>query len=137
MKPNVRFFGLDPFLGEYKRKFPFAQAIGEYLPFPNSTFKCVSFMSSLDHQIEPLISLREARRVLVKNGLLFLWMKLHLENGGTYCWWQKQPPGSVHARHQHIFAERDIKELFEQSEFEWLECKEISRTRLIIGRKQE
>jgi len=136
MNSSVRFTGLDPFFGEYKREFPFAQAIGEHLPFPSSFFKCVSFMSTLDHQIDPLVSLKEAHRVLVEGGLLFLWVALCPENSNSYRKWRNAPLGTkFNTHHQHAFVEQDIRKLLEQSGFEWLECTRISRTYLIIGQK--
>jgi len=136
MNSSVRFVGLDPFFGEYKREFPFAQAIGERLPFPSLFFKCVSFMSTLDHQIEPLVSLKEAHRVLMEDGLLFLWVALCPENSNSYRKWRSAPLGTkFNTHHQHAFVEQDIRELLAQSGFEWLECTRISRTYLITGQK--
>ncbi|MBU2051241.1 MAG: class I SAM-dependent methyltransferase [Gammaproteobacteria bacterium] len=136
MGNSMRFMGLDPFFGEHKREFPFVQAIGEYPPFQSASFECVSFMSALDHQIEPLVSLREAYRVLTKNGLLFLWVVLYSDNSRDYRRWRNLPPGTkLGEHHQHAFIEQDIRELLAQSGFEWLECTRISRTYLITGQK--
>ena len=138
MSDSVKFMGLDPFFGEHKREFPFAQAIGEHLPFPSASFECVSFMSALDHQIEPLVSLREAYRVLAKDGLLFLWVVLYSDNSRDYRRWHNLPLGTkLGEHHQHAFIRRDIEELLTQSGFEWLACERILRTYLITGKKQE
>ena len=142
MAANVTFFGLDPFFGEYKRDFPFVQAIGEYLPFPDKTFDCAAFMSTLDHQIEPIISLREAYRVLTRDGWLFLWIDLWKEDSRAYLKWRKAPPGTkFNAHHQYAFTGRDIKELFKQSGFVWVSQESIRSPRnklagtMIVGRK--
>ena len=141
MRPGVKFYGIDPFFGEYPRDFPFAQAIGEYLPFPDETFECVSFMSALDHQIEPVISLREAYRVLARDGLLFLWIHLRIDNSRAYRKWRRAPPGTkFNTHHQYAFIKRDIEELFEQSGFTWVSHEYIrspstSVLSLIVGKK--
>lgn len=65
--------GVDPYFGEYTRSFPFAQAIGERLPFKDGHFAAVALMSSLDHVMDPRAVLGEARRVLRRGGELFVW----------------------------------------------------------------
>lgn len=65
-------FGIDPYLG-HKRRFPFAQAMGEWLPFRDSSFSACLLMSSLDHTYKMELVLGEARRILKENGLLFIW----------------------------------------------------------------
>ena len=142
MQQDTNFFGLDPFFGEYEREFPFVQAIGEDLPFLSETFECVTFMSTLDHQIEPLMSLKEAHRVLMPHGKLFLWVQLWRENQSRqYRHWRKAPVGTLFDRHhQHAFAKRDIEALMTDSQFQLIEDKNISmgryKSRLIIGEKQ-
>lgn len=118
---QTKFFGLDPFFGEGPRLFPFAQAIGEHLPFPDSAFPCVSFMSTLDHQINPLTSLREAARVLQPHGYLYLWLELRAETDARYHWWKTQPAGVLFDdHHQHAFIKRDIEVLLDAAGFQWL-----------------
>lgn len=64
--------GIDPYLG-HRRKFPFCQAMGEWLPFSSGYFSGVLLMSSLDHTYRPEQVIKEAYRVLLENGLLFVW----------------------------------------------------------------
>lgn len=140
MPEDVKFFGLDPFFGEYKREYDFVQAIGEYIPFPTGTFDCVTFMSTLDHQIEPLASLREARRVIVENGFVFVWNSFYRENSHRYRAWKSRPPGTpIDKHHQYGFTINDAKELLEKAGFTYRECYPIARrrfhTNLIIGQK--
>jgi SAM-dependent methyltransferase len=140
MPDDVKMFGLDPFSGEYRREYDFAQAIGEHLPFPNDTFDCVAFMSSLDHQIEPLVSLREARRVMIDNGFLFIWNALRYEDSHRYLAWKKLPPGTtIDSHHQYAFTLNDVIELLEKAGFSYKEYYDIARrrfhTKLVIGQK--
>lgn len=65
-------FGIDPYLG-HRRKFPFAQAMGEWLPFCDRSFSACLLMSSLDHTYKMELVIGEARRILKENGLLFIW----------------------------------------------------------------
>lgn len=65
-------YGIDPYLGQ-PREFPFAQSIGEALPFRSGFFGGCLLMSSLDHAIDPQVVINEAWRVLRATGLLFVW----------------------------------------------------------------
>ena len=65
-------FGIDPYLG-HRRQFPFAQAMGEWLPFRDGSFSACLLMSSLDHTYDPELVVKEAWRVIREKGLLFIW----------------------------------------------------------------
>ncbi len=65
--------GVDPYYGEGARAFPFAQAVGEHLPFRDGHFAGVALMSSLDHVYSPGRVLEECWRVLRRGGELFVW----------------------------------------------------------------
>ncbi len=67
------FIGLDPLVGEQPRKFPFVQGLGEYLPFRNELFDRVIYATSLDHFINPVETLLEAKRVLKDDGMICIW----------------------------------------------------------------
>ena len=137
------FVGIDPFFGEGPRQFPFAQALGEHLPFPSQSFPCCSFMSTLDHQIEPLVALGEAWRILKSYGYLWLWLELRSDTDARYHWWRTQPPGTLFdAHHQHAFIKADVVALLAQSGFRWLGMNSYPGTsywpptQLIVGMKQ-
>ena len=66
-------FGIDPYLG-HRRQFPFAQAMGEWLPFCDRSFSACLLMSSLDHACNPELVVKEAWRILRDKGLLFIWI---------------------------------------------------------------
>jgi len=125
MLPTVEFVGIDPFEGEGPRNFEFHQGVGEHLPFPDDSFPCVSFMSTLDHQVEPLAALREAWRVLWARGRLYVWLNLRDESDARYQWWKTQPPGTLFDdHHQHAFTQADVEGLLEQAGFNYVgrEC---------------
>lgn len=73
-REQVQFIGLDPLEGDQPRDFPFVQGLGEYLPFKDSLFDQVLFVTSLDHFVEPSIALREAKRVLKQDGDICIWL---------------------------------------------------------------
>ncbi len=70
---NIKFIGIDPFEDKVKRKFKFVYGIGEFLPFRDGTFDSVIFSSTIDHMIDPRLSIKEAYRVLKDNGILLIW----------------------------------------------------------------
>lgn len=79
-------FGIDPYAGEHKRLFPFAQAMGEGLPFRSGSFSTALLMSVLDHTYDPGAVVAEARRVLKSRGLLFIWHADRRRPDGHHPW---------------------------------------------------
>ncbi len=75
--PEVKFVGIDPLADTIDRKFEFIQAVAEDLPFGDEMFDSVLFATSLDHTISPELALKEACRVLKKNGKMFIWYSAH------------------------------------------------------------
>jgi SAM-dependent methyltransferase len=73
-KANVTFVGIDPLKGHQPRDFAFLQGLGEYLPFKDELFDQVLFVTSLDHFIDPVIALKEAKRVVKKDGSICIWL---------------------------------------------------------------
>lgn len=69
----ISWIGVDPFLGQLPRHFPFAQAVGEYLPFRQQTFDGVLYAATFLHQIDPLRSLQRVRAVLRPGGSVYVW----------------------------------------------------------------
>jgi SAM-dependent methyltransferase len=70
---NGRFVGIDPLRGIQPRGFDFVQGLGEFLPFRADTFDRVLFATSLDHCLNPVRCLLEARRVLKADGEIIVW----------------------------------------------------------------
>lgn len=121
MQAPTVFYGLDPFFGEGPRAFAFTQAVGEALPFPQTAFPCVSFMSTLDHQQVPLLALQEAYRVLQTPGRLYIWTLLYGDTDTRWQWWQAQPPGTLFdPHHQYAFTLSSLQVLLAQAGFAYL-----------------
>lgn len=73
-KKDVFFVGIDPLEGKQPRSFAFVLGLGEYLPFRDELFDQVLIVTSLDHFIDPIVPLREARRVLRGDGEIYVWI---------------------------------------------------------------
>ncbi len=73
-KEHVFFVGIDPLKGDQPRDFAFVEALGEYLPFKDELFDQVLFVTSLDHFIDPVTALMEAKRVMKKSGEICVWL---------------------------------------------------------------
>ena len=71
----VEWIGVDPFLGDTERRFPFVQGLGEYLPFLREVFDGALYASTIYHQLDPRRSLRRVHGVLKPMGKLFVWYK--------------------------------------------------------------
>jgi uncharacterized protein YbaR (Trm112 family) len=69
----VEWIGIDPFLGDAARQFPFVQGMGEYLPFLHEVFDGALYASTIYHQLDPHRSLERVRSVLKPTGKLFVW----------------------------------------------------------------
>lgn len=82
---EINYMGIDPFFGDQKRTFPFAQAIAEELPFADKSFDCVTMLSSLEHFLNPAYAFSETHRVLREDGLLFIWFMARHQDDGHHC----------------------------------------------------
>jgi SAM-dependent methyltransferase len=69
----VKWIGLDPFLGDTARQFPFVQGLGEYLPFLPEVFDGALYASTIYHQLDPRRSLKRVHSILKPRGKLFVW----------------------------------------------------------------
>ena len=83
---SVNWIGIDPLLGDVVRCFPFAQAMGEYLPFRDHTFDAVLYASTIYHQADPRRSLERARRVIRPGGKLYVWYESDRLDGRYIAW---------------------------------------------------
>jgi uncharacterized protein YbaR (Trm112 family) len=70
---RVEWIGVDPFLGDTARHFPFVQGLGEYLPFLPEVFDGALYAGTIYHQFDPRRSLRRVRSALKPMGKLFVW----------------------------------------------------------------
>jgi len=90
---QVAWIGIDPFLGDADRHFPFAQAVGEYLPFRPDSFDAVLYGSTIYHQMDPPQSLERARRVIKPDGRLYVWYDPQKVDGRYILWRARQRLG--------------------------------------------
>jgi ubiquinone/menaquinone biosynthesis C-methylase UbiE len=67
------FIGVDPLAGRTARGYPFVQALGEFLPFPNRTFDHCLFATTLDHFVSAQKGLAEAARITKLGGAVHVW----------------------------------------------------------------
>jgi SAM-dependent methyltransferase len=70
---RVEWSGVDPFLGDIARQFPFVQGLGEYIPFLHDVFDGVLYAGTIFHLLDPRRSLRRVHNVLKPKGKLFVW----------------------------------------------------------------
>lgn len=70
--------GLDP-LKSSEDRFPVVNSFGENIPFQNNIFDGVVISSVLDHIVDPVVILKEAKRVLNDGGKVFIWSSV--QNG--------------------------------------------------------
>jgi SAM-dependent methyltransferase len=68
--------GFDPLKPLAPHPFPFAQSLGETVPWPDNSFETVVVATSLDHVYLLDKALAEIKRVLVPKGRLILWTAL-------------------------------------------------------------
>jgi len=90
---DVNWIGVDPLLGEVARHFPFAQAVGEYLPFRDRTFDGVLYASTIYHQMDPRRSLERARRAIKERGKLYVWYESERIDSRYITWRTRQMLG--------------------------------------------
>jgi SAM-dependent methyltransferase len=67
------FVGIDPLVGDSDAGYMQFRALGELLPFQTGVFDHVVFATSLDHTVEPLVALLEAKRVCRPGGQINIW----------------------------------------------------------------
>lgn len=70
---SILWMGIDPLFDDIARQFPFAQALGEYLPFQPQVFDGVLYGYVLDHLADPLRSLERVRSIIKPQGKLYVW----------------------------------------------------------------
>jgi SAM-dependent methyltransferase len=71
---RTRFVGVDPLIEGSSAQYLQLRAVAEYLPFRSDVFDHVVFATSLDHFVDPVRALGEARRVCRSDGQIDLWV---------------------------------------------------------------
>lgn len=80
---ETRYVGIDPLQLVPGYSFPFARAMGEFLPFTGGVFDCVICIATLDHVADPERIFRECHRVLRPQGVLGIVSKVEVEGGAA------------------------------------------------------
>ena len=99
--PRRRYFGLDPLLATAEAPLSlegmprpvFVRGVGERLPLADACFETVLLCEILDHSLDPVKIISEARRVLKRGGLLAVMQSVRLSI----------PPPPLHVR-ARVFA---------------------------------
>ena len=71
---GTRFVGVDPLEGEREASYTQLRALAEHLPFADGSFDRVLFATTLDHFVDPVAALLEAKRVLGPDGRIAVWL---------------------------------------------------------------
>ena len=109
--PDVYFIGIDPYEGDVEKDFYFLQGYAESLSFPDNDFDGVLFATSLDHVIDPVLAIKEAKRVLKDEGYLFVWTAVR-DNDKLYrAWLSKPKPAQYDKYHMWAFTRESLLEL--------------------------
>jgi SAM-dependent methyltransferase len=117
---DVNWIGIDPLLGDVVRRFPFAQAVGEYLPFRDHTFDGVLYGSTIYHQVDPRRSLERARRVIRPRGKLYVWYEADRIDRRYITWKIRQMlgrPGHYSKLARWAFTRRSLRSVLTQTGF--------------------
>lgn len=128
---NAHFFGVDPMLGIMERNFPFVQAYGDFLPFRSNTFEMILYVSSLDHLIKPIQSLREAYKILKPNGYLVIEETIRNIDKRYLLWLFKQQIFGVsryNKFHNYAFTQNSLINIIKKSGFKNLQIHQTCET---------
>jgi len=116
----LTWIGIDPFFGDAARQFPFAQALGEYLPFRPHVFDGTLYAWTLWHHVDPLRSLKRAYAVLKPQGKLYVAYEPIRVKPRYVLWKTMQALGwSRHYNKDHrwIFTEKALLSLLKRAGF--------------------
>ena len=117
---RVQWIGIDPFLGDAIRQFPFVQGMGEYIPFRREIFDGALYASTIYHQLDPQRSLRRAHNILKPKGKLFIWYKPCLSRWRYMIWMGLRTLGIVRMFNEHYpwaFTPRSLQTQLERAGF--------------------
>lgn len=70
----AQYFGIDPLPESEPARFSRVRGLAEYLPFQDQVFDHVVFSTTLDHFVDPLTALKEARRICQLTGEIDIWL---------------------------------------------------------------
>lgn len=111
---QIRWIGIDPFLGDTARQFPFVQAMGEYLPFGDGIFDGALYASTIYHQQDPRRSLEQAWRAVKPGGQLYVWYEPPRLDARYLFWKARQAlgwPCPYNRSYRWAFTQRSLHSL--------------------------
>ena len=117
--PGTRFVGIDPLAGDTPAEYAVIRGLGEYLPFADDTFDQVVFATSLDHMLDTVAALREARRVCRDGGAVLIWSGEKRPGAppptSSPAWYSELavPEGADDPFHCQRFTEEKVRSLFD------------------------
>ena len=117
---RISWIGVDPFCGDVARRFPFVQALGEYLPFRPQVFDGVLYAGVIDHVIDPWRSLERARSIIKPEGKLFVWYDLRRVDLRYVVWRTMRRLGLAwryNENHQWAFTHETLRALLRSAGF--------------------
>jgi SAM-dependent methyltransferase len=117
---SMTWIGIDPFFGDAARQFPFAQALGEYLPFRPHILDGALYAWTLWHQIDPLQSLKRAHAVLKPQGKLYIAYEPIRVKPRYVLWRTMQALGWLrhyNKDHRWVFTDKSLRSLLERAGF--------------------
>jgi SAM-dependent methyltransferase len=116
----VEWIGVDPFLGDAVRRFPFVQGLGEYLPFLREVFDGALYAGTIYHLLDPRRSLRRVHSILKPRGRLFVWYTAR-RLGRKYAIWRGLRmlgfARMYNADYQWAFTLKSLRTLLERAGF--------------------
>ena len=118
--------GVDPAFNALKlaqqRGIQVVQAIGEMLPFKNVTFRCVLLMVTLCFVQNPLDVLKEAKRVLKRNGSIIIGLVPKDSPWGIF-YETKKKQGHPFYSHARFYSRKDLEKMLHKCEMKILKIR--------------
>jgi uncharacterized protein YbaR (Trm112 family) len=117
---SITWTGIDPIFGDVARQFPFAQALGEYLPFRPQIFDGLLYGSVLRDILDPLRSFRRARSILKPEAKLYVWYTISRVDARYVVWKNLQALGLTRPysdRYRWAYTHRSVRNLLREAGF--------------------
>lgn len=117
---EASFVGIDPLVGNLPARYPQLRAVAEFLPFTDETFDHVLFATSLDHVLDPVRALREARRVIKGSGSIDVWVSAKSPEAPkpahSHAWYEqlRKPASAEDVFHMKRLEDSDLLSYCEQ-----------------------
>ena len=120
---TTRFVGVDPLVEQSSPRYLQLRAVAEHLPFRTGAFDHVIFATSLDHFVDPIRALVEARRTCRPGGEISLWIGekrpgAPAVRGESPEWYRqlRRPEGSEDVFHVKRLGLADVMRFVEKAE---------------------